>query len=124
MKVILTATSPSIDAKIDPRFGRAACLLVVDTDTGEWEAQSNPGVSAPGGAGIQVAQYAADRQVQAAISGDFGPNAFGALQAAGIAMYLYGDCRTVGEAIERFKDGSLQQVSTSTREDHDGGHHG
>jgi predicted Fe-Mo cluster-binding NifX family protein len=124
MKIILTAASLSIDSDVDPRFGRAASLIVVETDTGEWQAHTNPGASASGGAGIQAAQFAADQQAQAAISGDFGPHAYEALQAASIAMYLYDDCHTVGEAIERFKAGSLRQVSAPTRGDCDGGHHG
>jgi len=124
MKIILTTTSPNIDSEIDPRFGRAAYLLVIDTNTHEWEAQTNPGASAPGGAGIQAAQFAADQQAQAAISGDFGPHAFKALQAAGIAMYLYGDCRMARQAIERYKAGQLQQVGAPTRGDCDSDHHG
>ena len=53
MKIILTTTSPNIDSEIDPRFGRGATLLVVDTDTMQSEAHSNPGVTASGGAGIR-----------------------------------------------------------------------
>jgi predicted Fe-Mo cluster-binding NifX family protein len=33
MKIVLTTALPSLEAEIDPRFGRAAYLLVVDTDT-------------------------------------------------------------------------------------------
>jgi predicted Fe-Mo cluster-binding NifX family protein len=124
MKIILTATSLNLDAEIDPRFGRASYLIIFDTETNEWEAQHNPGLNASGGAGIQAAQFAAQQQAQAAISGDFGPHAFQALQAAGIATYLYGDCRTVREAISRFRDGQLQQVGAPTRGECDGGHHG
>ncbi len=124
MKIILTATSPNIESDVDARFGRGAYLIVVDPDTLEWQAHPNPGVNASGGAGIQAAQFVTDQKADTAISGDFGPHAFDALQAAGIAMYLYGDCRTVSEAIERFKAGLLQQVGAPTRGDCDGGHHG
>jgi predicted Fe-Mo cluster-binding NifX family protein len=124
MKIVMTTTAPELNATVDPRFGRAAYLLLIDTNTHEWEAQTNPGANSTGGAGIQAAQFAANYQVQAAISGDFGPHAFAALKAAGIAMYLYGDCRTVGEALECFKAGLLQQVNTPTRSDCDAGHGG
>ena len=90
MKIILTTTSPSIDSEIDPRFGRGAYLLVVDTETLEWQAHPNPGVSASGGAGTMAAQFVANQKAGAVISGDFGPNAYGALQAAGVATYLSG----------------------------------
>jgi len=45
--------------------------------------------------GTQAAQYIAAEGAQAAISGDFWPNAYNALNAAGIAMYLLGDSQTV-----------------------------
>jgi predicted Fe-Mo cluster-binding NifX family protein len=124
MKIVLTASSPNIDAAIDSRFGRAAYLLVVDTDTNKVEGHENPGMSAPGGAGIKAAQFVANVNAKAAISGDFGPHAFDALQAAQIKMYIYGNCRTVSEAIERFKAGQLQPIGVPTRGECDNGHQG
>jgi len=124
MKIILTATSPALDAEVDPRFGRGVYLLVVDPDTMEWEAHPNPGLNAPGGAGIQAAQFVTEHKAGAAISGDFGPHAFEALRAAGISMHVYGNCRTVRDAIERFKAGHLEQVGTATHGECDEGHHG
>jgi predicted Fe-Mo cluster-binding NifX family protein len=114
MKIILTATSPSLDSKVDGRFGRGAYFLVVDLDTLEWKAHENPGVGAMGGAGSQAAQFAANQHVSAVISGDFGPNAYHALQAVGIGMYLYGAKSTVKEAIEYFKAGQLEHVGAPT----------
>jgi predicted Fe-Mo cluster-binding NifX family protein len=115
MKVILTTTAPDMTAQVDPRFGRGAYLLVIDTDTNKWRAHANPGMSAPGGAGIEVAQFAVNQGVGAVISGDFGPNAVQALQAGGIAMYVYGTCQTAQEAIEQCKAGQLRQIDTATR---------
>lgn len=114
MKIILTATSPSIDANVDARFGRGAYFIVVDPDTMEWQAHPNSGVSASGGAGSLGAQFAANQKAEAVISGDFGPNAYSALQAAGIDMYLYGKSTTVKEAIEYFKAEQLQRVGAPT----------
>jgi predicted Fe-Mo cluster-binding NifX family protein len=124
MKIILTTASPSIDSDLDSRFGRGAYLLILDTESLQWEAHQNPGVLTSGGAGIQAAQFVADQKAEAVLSGDFGPHAFDALQTASIAMYLYGDCRTVQQAIERFKAGQLQQVGAPTRADCFGSHHG
>lgn len=114
MKIILTATSASIDSNIDARFGRGAYLIVVDADTLEWRAHPNPGVGASGGAGTLVAQFAANQKADAVISGDFGPNACNALLAADIAMYLSGACTTVKEAIEHFKVGKLVRAGAPT----------
>jgi predicted Fe-Mo cluster-binding NifX family protein len=97
---------------------------MVDTESLQWEAHPNPGVMTSGGAGIQAAQFVANQKAEAVLSGDFGPHAFDALQTASIAMYLYGDCRTVRQAIERFKAGQLEQIGAPTRGDCDAGHHG
>jgi predicted Fe-Mo cluster-binding NifX family protein len=116
MKIILTATSPSIDSNVDSRFGRGAYLIVVDPDTLEWQAYPNPGVGASGGAGTLAAQFIAKQKAEAVISGDFGPNAYGALQAAGVAMYLFGSSQTAHDAIQRFKAGQLERVVEPTGE--------
>ncbi len=120
MKIMLSTISTNLDSAIDPRFGRGAYLMVVDTDTLEAKAHINPGVNAQGGAGIQAAQFAANQKVKAVISGDFGPNAFDALNAAGIPMYLFGDCCTARQAVEHYQAGQLQCVTAPTQS----GHHG
>jgi predicted Fe-Mo cluster-binding NifX family protein len=114
MKIILTTTSPAIDSDVDPRFGRAGYFLLVDPDTLKWQAYPNPGASASGGAGIQAAQFVADQKVEAVVSGDFGPNAFNALKAAGISMYLYGSCRSAQEVIQRFRSGQIEPLVAPT----------
>jgi predicted Fe-Mo cluster-binding NifX family protein len=124
MKIILTTTSQDIATDLDPRFGRGAYLLMVDTETMQWEAHPNPGLTASAGAGIQAAQFAADQKAEAVLSGDFGPHAFDALQAAGIPMYVFGDCHTASEAIERFKAGTLERLGAASRAECDGDHHG
>ena len=121
MKIILSTTEPDIDAPVDPRFGRGAYLTVVDTDTLEWQAYPNPGVNASGGAGVQAAQFAARQKVSAVISGDFGPNAFDTLRAAGIAMYLYLPGVATARAVtEQFKAQALIPAGAATVP----GHHG
>jgi predicted Fe-Mo cluster-binding NifX family protein len=115
MKIALTAVSPEIESAVDPRFGRCAYLLVVDTETMQWQSYPNPAASAPGGAGIRSAQFVSDQKVGAVLSGDFGPNAHTALENAGIPMYVYGGSRTVKEALAAFKAGGLQHVGGPTR---------
>jgi predicted Fe-Mo cluster-binding NifX family protein len=110
MDVIVTANSPSIDSEIDPRFGRGKYFIAVNTDTLEWQAYSNPGVNAQGGAGTLAAQFVANKKANAVISGDFGPNAIRALQAAGISMYLLGTRQNVREAVEHLIAGQLEQA--------------
>jgi predicted Fe-Mo cluster-binding NifX family protein len=78
-------------------------------------------VNAAGGAGSQAAQFVAQQGADAVISGDFGPNAYIALAAAEIKMYLHGPSRTAREAIANFNAGMLEQVQAPTGAGHHGG---
>lgn len=124
MKIILTATSSGLESNIDPRFGRDACLLVVDIDTQLSEAYPNPGLNASGGVGIKAAQFVSDHKAAVVLSGDFGRHTYNALQTAGISMYRYGDCSTIAQAIERFQNGQLEHVDGPTHGESNGNHHG
>jgi len=108
MRIIVTAVGPFLDAEIDPRFGRGAYFVIVDTDTLDCRFEANSAVSAPGGAGTHAAQFAATQRAQAVVSGNFGPKAADALKAAGIAMYLPGSAGTVRDMVARFRAGELQ----------------
>lgn len=114
MKLVITTTSPMVDAQIDPRFGRAAYFVIIDPDTLAWQAVPNPGINASGGAGVQAAQFAADLNCDAVVSGDFGPNAYNTLKAAGVHIYLLGSCRTPQEVIQQFKTDKLEQLVSPT----------
>lgn len=118
MKMAVTAVSPDLDAPIDPRFGRAAYFIVVDTNTLDWQAHPNPAVQASGGAGTQAAQYIANLGMAVVVSGDFGPNAYKALDAADIAMYLLGTSQTVREVVQNYKADQLASVSAPTSPGH------
>jgi len=121
MKVIVTATAPELEAAVDPRFGRGAYFIAVDTDTLKWQAHENPAVNASGGAGSQAAQFVARQSADAIISGDFGPNAYLALAAAEAKMYLLGPSQTVEEAVANFVAGELVRVEAPTGAGHHGG---
>ncbi len=120
MKLLITVTSPKFDAALDPRFGRAAYFLLVDSDSLAWEAQPNPAVNASGGAGIKAAQFAVDSGVGAVISGDCGPNAFDVLDAAGVSMYLFGSSQSVQQVLDDLQAGKLEKLGAPTSS----GHHG
>jgi predicted Fe-Mo cluster-binding NifX family protein len=108
MRIVVTTTSPDLDSPVDPRFGRGACFVLVDTSTMEWQAHPNPAAAASGGAGIRAAQFVAEQKADGVISGDFGPNAHQALTAAGIGMYLIGGSASGRQAVERFMAGELE----------------
>jgi len=114
MKIIVTTTGPDLEAAVDPRFGRAPFFLITDPETMTWQAHPNPAAEAFGGAGTQAAQFVASQQAQAVISGAFGPNAFQALRAANVEMYLYAGSDSARQAIELYRAGKLSPASTPT----------
>ena len=123
MKIVISSSDGTLDGVFDPRFGRAAHFLLVDSDTGEWEAHANEAMNAPGGAGVQAAQFVSDLGAEAAVSGNFGPKAHAALSAAGVRMFRApaGERLSCREVLERFKQGALESVSGPTAPGHHGG---
>ncbi len=119
MKIAVTSTGNTLDSQVDPRFGRAAYFLVVDTETMEFECISNDAVSAAGGAGISAAKTVADSGAKAVLTGNCGPNAARTLAAAGIKLYA-NVSGTVKDAVESFKNGKLAENDGPTVESHFG----
>ena len=107
MKVAVSAMSGSLDAQVAPNFGRCPYFVVVETETMDYEAIPNSGPSAAHGAGIQAARLVAGRGVRVVLTGNVGPNAFGALSSAGIEV-VTGVSGSVREAVERYKRGELR----------------
>jgi predicted Fe-Mo cluster-binding NifX family protein len=113
MKVVASAMGEDLNAEVSPVFGRCPMYIIVDTETTQFEAVPNPAMSAPGGAGIQAAQFVVSRGVQAVLTGNVGPNAFNVLQAAGITIYPV-SAGTVQQAVDAYKNGQLQPISAAT----------
>lgn len=119
MKMCISASAGNLDAQVDPRFGRCPYLVVVDSETMEFEAIPNTAAGAMGGAGIQVAQTVASKGVKVVATGNVGPNAFQALSTVGIKIVI-GAFGTVREAVEKYKRGELKEARTSTVRGHFG----
>jgi len=118
MKIAVSATGKDMNSQVDSRFGRAKYFIIVDTDSDGFVVRDNTqNVNALQGAGIQAAKNIVDMNVQAVITGNMGPKAFAALQAAGIVMYT-GFSGTVGEAVEAYKAGKWLKTSKPTAEGH------
>lgn len=118
MRLAVTANGPDLSSRLDPRFGRARYLLVVDTPFRTFVAISNDaGRAAAQGAGVQAAQAVIDHGAQAVITGHCGPKAFRALQAAGVRVYL-GPEESVSEVLDRFDRGQLSQTAAADVDGH------
>jgi len=124
MKVAISSQGPDLHSEVDPRFGRCAYFIVVDSDTGEFEAIENPHVGAAHGAGTQAAQFVAQTGVKAVLTGNVGPNPARAFAVAGIDVYV-GINGTVAQALDDYRRGRLERTSAATVGSHHGmGHHG
>ncbi len=119
MKICVTASGNTLDASIDPRFGRATYLAIVDSESMAFETILNAAAGAMGGAGIQAAQALAKKGVDVLITGNVGPNAFQALSVAGIKIVTNAS-GTVREVVEKYKRGELSETGAPTVKGHFG----
>ena len=118
MKVAVTSTGTMLDSEIDPRFGRAPFILIVDTDTLDFEAVDNSSnVNAFKGAGIQAASMVSDKGAVVLMTGYCGPKAFATLEAAGVKVVddITGIIR---DAITIIKEGKVTYAVGANKEAH------
>jgi len=107
MKIAVTSQGTGLDAQVDPRFGRAAYILIVDTETLEFEVLDNKeNINAFKGAGVQAASMVSDKGAEVLLTGYCGPNAYKVLNSAKISVA--NDVEgTVRDAVKSFNEGKL-----------------
>jgi predicted Fe-Mo cluster-binding NifX family protein len=110
-KICVTSQGAEMDALLDPRFGRCRYFIIVNLESGEFDAIDNDALSRAHGAGIRAAQTVASAGVDTVITGSVGPNAYPALQNAGIRI-MTAASGTVRDVVESYKSGSLIEVTT------------
>jgi len=107
MKIAVTSQGREIDSQVDPRFGRAAYILIVDSETMSFEVLDNQdNVNSLKGAGIQAAANIHNKGAEVLLTGFCGPNAFKTLNAAGVKV-ANDATGTVKEAVKSFLAGKL-----------------
>jgi len=108
MKIAVTSKGREIDSETDPRFGRAAYILIVDSETFEFESLDNKeNVNAFKGAGIQASTMVINKGAEVLLTGYCGPNAFKTLQAGGIKV-INDISGTVKNAVTLLNEGKLK----------------
>ena len=110
MKIAVSSSGTSVESDVDPRFGRCPYYIIYDTENDNFKHVENESRQAMGGAGIQAAQFIANMNIEAVITGNVGPNAYRVLSAASIKIYS-GVTGTVKDAIERFKKGEFKKTT-------------
>ena len=118
MKIAVTSQGKDLDSKVDPRFGRAAYILIVDMTDEKVEVLDNSeNVNAFKGAGIQAAAMVGDSGAEVLLTGFCGPNAFKMLEAAGVKV-ANDTSGTVKDALEAFKKGKVSFADDANVEGH------
>ena len=110
MRVAISATGNTLSASVDRVFGRCAWFLFVDSETMACEARKNKNADAASGAGTSCAQLVMEREVDAVISGQVGPNAYEVLKQGEVKIFIAPQDNSVREAIEKCKHNKLQQM--------------
>jgi len=101
MKIGISAKGGSMEAEVEPRFGRCAYFLIVDSETMRFEAFSNPATTLSGGAGPRTVQEFVSRGAKVVLTGQVGPKAQQALEAARLEV-VTGASGTVRKAVETY----------------------
>ena len=86
MKIVVSSTGVGLDSSVDPRFGRCAYFVMVDTDAGAVKATANPFLEAAGGAGTQAALWVLEQGAEVLMTGRCGPKAAAVLADADICV--------------------------------------
>ena len=121
MKVAISSTGKNLESDIDNRFGRCPYFLIVDIEDKKIknvETVENIAAGQAGGAGITAAQIVADKKVEAVITVNMGPRAFGVFNQLGIKIHQAKG--KIKDAVQQFIDGKTKEISTSTGPMHRG----
>jgi predicted Fe-Mo cluster-binding NifX family protein len=120
-KIAVSCEEPSLDSRMDPRFGRAAGFLIVDPDAMTFEFIDNGASQVMAqGAGIQAAENIARSGAKILLTGYVGPKAFKGLSAAGIKIGQNLENITVRQAIDLYKTGKVSMAAAPNRMGHGG----
>lgn len=118
MKIAVTSMGRDLSSPMDLRFGRAACFIVVDSETMEFEVVENTqNLNAPQGAGIQAGKTIINSGASVIITGNCGPKAFRVLTQGNVKI-VTGTSGSVADALAQFKNNELAYADQANVEGH------
>jgi predicted Fe-Mo cluster-binding NifX family protein len=117
MKIAVSTNGQSLDAEVEPRFGRCRYFIIADPDTMQFEVLDNSDAMDAGGAGISAAQVIVKKGVQAVLTGNCGPNAYQVLSPAGVQV-ITGVSGKVREVIDDYRSGKFKVSDCANVPDH------
>ena len=110
MKIAVPSEGEKLESPVCQSFGRTPFFIVADTDTMKFQVLNNEAAASQGGAGIKAAQLVADSGAEAVVTFHCGENASEVLQSADIRI-LKAVPGTVGEMVDKFRNGALAELS-------------
>ncbi|HDZ35419.1 MAG TPA: dinitrogenase iron-molybdenum cofactor [Thermococcus sp.] len=115
MRIAIPTNGGGLEDTVAPLFARAPAFLIADVDEKgnviNSEVIQNGAAVAGGGAGPMALQTLINEGVEAIVAPQVGPNALGAIQAAGIKLYQVAPGTPVEEAIKAAVSGSVSQFT-------------
>ncbi len=112
MRVVISAQGEERTSLPDPRFGRAAFFVVMDSEKEEIiEVHANDMKDASGGAGVASAQKISGIGADVLITGALGPKAFAVIKELGIDVFSHNNESNLHETLLAFKGGRLVKLS-------------
>ena len=118
MKIAVTSTGKDLTSDVDPRFGRAAHFIIVDSATLEFEVVENTqNLNLPQGAGIQAGKTILNSKAEVLITGNCGPKAFKVLNEAKIKIITAAKGRVI-DVVQQYKNGNLNTSQGANVEGH------
>ena len=102
MKIAVSSDSSNLNARVAQRFGISPYLIIVDPETMEIEALSNPGAAGKRAAGIQAVVLAISKEVDIVLTGYCSPTAMKYLADSGIEV-VTGIKGTVAEVVAQYR---------------------
>jgi predicted Fe-Mo cluster-binding NifX family protein len=109
MKVAISAEDTTLGAPVSRRFGISPYFVIVDLETGEWEAVRNPGSSGKRGAGVEAIVLMISKDVEAVITGYCSPSIKKHLESNCIDVFT-GLSGTVADVMEIYTKGEMQKT--------------
>lgn len=113
VKICIATTQGGLEDQVSPVFGRCPTFTFVETEGKEIknvEVIQTQFAGAMGGAGIQAAQFVANKGANVVIAGNYGPNAFPILNQAGVdVVSMHGI--TVKDAVMKYLEGELKPIA-------------
>ena len=120
MKIAVSAKSSGLNARIDDRFGRCEYFVIVDSETMDVKTIENEAKLEGSGAGGKAVRALSQNGVDVVIAPELGPKAVTAIKAFEIKAFKKDKFETVGDAVEAYKAGKLEEFELATVEEHAG----